>query len=180
MNEIKFYPPRQKEQIPISSSVELYQLVTLSSSELSMTGEHLVYGVNRVIGTHNEYNREESEIAVTCRGATCGEVTITKPKSWVTGNARTKKLRKDFIFQYFKNHGMKAIISSSAQPQITGIGFAPLLVFFPQPAEQQRIGTYLTILDDLSTAQTQKLEALKPNKTGLMHPLFPSLEEVEA
>ena len=162
---------------------ELYQPVTLSSSELSMTGEHLVYGANGVIGTHNEYNHEESEIAVTCRGATCGEVTITKPKSWVTGNAmivkpRTKKLRKDFIFQYLKNHGLKAIISGSAQPQITRTGFAPLLVFFPQPDEQQRIADCLTSLDDLIAAQTQKHEALKTHKKGLMQQLFPALEEV--
>jgi type I restriction enzyme S subunit len=158
---------------------ELYQPVTLSSSELSMTGEHLVYGANGVIGTHNEYNHEESEIAVTCRGATCGEVTITKPKSWVTGNAmivkpRTKKLRKDFIFQYLKNHGLKAIISGSAQPQITRTGFAPLLVFFPQPDEQQRIADCLTSLDDLIAAQTQKHEALKTHKKGLMQQLFPA------
>jgi type I restriction enzyme S subunit len=169
----------------LGSVCELYQPVTLSSSELSMTGEHLVYGANGVIGTHNEYNHEESEIAVTCRGATCGEVTITKPKSWVTGNAmivkpRTKKLRKDFIFQYFKNHGLKAIISGSAQPQITRTGFAPLVVFFPQPDEQQRIASCLTSLDDLIAAQTQKLEALKTHKKGLMQQLFPSPEEVEA
>ena len=166
----------------LGSACELYQPVTLSSSELSMTGEHLVYGANGVIGTHNEYNHEESELAVTCRGATCGEVTITKPKSWVTGNAmivkpRTKKLRRDFIFQYFKNHGLKAIISGSAQPQITRTGFAPLLVFFPQPDEQQRIADCLTSLDDLIAAQTQKLEALKTHKKGLMQQLFPSPEE---
>ncbi len=164
---------------------ELYQPVTLSSSELSMTGEYLVYGANGVIGTHNEFNHGDSEIAVTCRGATCGEVTVTKPKSWVTGNAmivkpRTKKLRRDFIFQYFKNHGLKGIISGSAQPQITRTGFAPLVIFFPEPDEQQRIANCLTSLDDLIAAQTQKLEALKTHKKGLMQQLFPSPEEVEA
>ena len=160
---------------------ELYQPVTLSSSELSMTGEHLVYGANGVIGTHNEYNHEESEIAVTCRGATCGEVTTTKPKSWITGNAmvvkpRSKRLRKDFIFHYFKNHGLKTVISGSAQPQITRTGFAPLVVFFPDPDEQHRIATCLSSLDALITAETQKHEALKTHKKGLMQQLFPSPE----
>jgi type I restriction enzyme S subunit len=164
---------------------ELYQPVTLSSSQLSMTGEHLVYGANGVIGTHNEYNHEESEIAVTCRGATCGEMTSTKPKSWITGNAmvvkpRTKKLRKDFIFQYFKNHGLKKVISGSAQPQITRTSFAPLVIFFPKCDEQQRIADCLSSLDDLIAAQTQTLEALKTHKQGLMQQLFPSSEEVES
>lgn len=161
---------------------ELYQPVTLSSSQMSMTGEHLVYGANGVIGTHNEYNHAESEIAVTCRGATCGEMTTTKPKSWITGNAmvvkpRTKKLRKDFIFHYFKNHGLKSVISGSAQPQITRTGFAPLVILFPKPDEQQRIASCLSSLDALITAETQKLEALKTHKKGLMQQLFPSPEE---
>jgi type I restriction enzyme S subunit len=161
---------------------ELYQPVTLSSSELSMTGEFLVYGANGVIGTHNEYNHEDSEIAVTCRGATCGEVTTTKPKSWITGNAmvvkpRTKELRKDFVFHYFKNHGLKTVVSGSAQPQITRTGFAPLVVFLPRPDEQQRIASCLNSLDALIAAETKNLEALKTHKKGLMQQLFPSPEE---
>jgi len=164
---------------------ELYQPVTLSSSELSMTGEHLVYGANGVIGTHNEYNHEDSEIAVTCRGATCGEVTVTKPKSWITGNAmvvrpRTKKLRKDFLLQYFKSHGLKRVISGSAQPQITRTGLAPLVIFFPEPIEQELIASCFSSLDALITASIQKLEAHKTHKKGLMQQLFPSPEDVDA
>ena len=49
----------------------------------------------------------------------------------------------------------------------------------PQPAEQQRIADCLTSLDDLITAQTQKLEGLKTHKQGLMQQLFPSPAEVE-
>jgi type I restriction enzyme S subunit len=44
-------------------------------------------------------------------------------------------------------------------------------------SEQQRIADCLTNLDDLITAQTQKLEALKTHKKGLMQQLFPSPEE---
>ena len=46
--------------------------------------------------------------------------------------------------------------------------------------EQQRIADCLTGLDDLITAETQKHEALKTHKKGLMQQLFPSPEEVEA
>ena len=167
------------EDDKLGSVCELYQPVTLSASELSMTGKYLVYGANGIIGTHDEYNHEESEIAVTCRGATCGEVTITEPRSWITGNAmvvkpRTKDLRKDFVFQYFKNHGLKSVISGSAQPQITRAGFSPLVLFFPEPAEQQKIADCLSSLDELITLETQKLDALKTHKKGLMQELFPA------
>ena len=50
----------------------------------------------------------------------------------------------------------------------------------PTIDEQQRIADCLITLDDLITAQTQKLEALKTHKNGLMQQLFPSPETVEA
>lgn len=43
-------------------------------------------------------------------------------------------------------------------------------------AEQQRIASCLSSLDTLITAETQKLEALKSHKKGLMQQLFPSPE----
>ncbi|MDD2748760.1 restriction endonuclease subunit S [Acidithiobacillus sp.] len=52
------------------------------------------------------------------------------------------------------------------------------LAAFPRAkAEQQRIASCLTSLDDLITAQTQKLEALKTHKKGLMQQLFPQVSE---
>ena len=50
---------------------------------------------------------------------------------------------------------------------------------FPDPksGEQQRIDPCLSSLDALITAETQKQEALKTHKNGLMKQLFPSPEE---
>lgn len=170
------------EEHKLGDICELYQPVTLSTAKLTMTGEHLVYGANGVIGTHNEYNHVDSEVAVTCRGATCGEVTRTQPMSWITGNAmvvrpRSPKLEKDFLFQYLKNHGLKSVISGSAQPQITRAGFSPLPVSFPAPAEQQRIASCLNSFDDLIAAEIRKLEMLQTHKKGLMQQLFPRVGE---
>ena len=53
-------------------------------------------------------------------------------------------------------------------------------VTMPSLPEQQRIASCLSSLDDLIAAETQKLEALKTHKKGLMQQLFPSQEEVEA
>ena len=58
--------------------------------------------------------------------------------------------------------------------------FARIPLWCPSPDEQQRIADCLTTLDDLIAAQTQKHEALKTHKKGLMQQLFPSPEEVEA
>jgi type I restriction enzyme S subunit len=48
---------------------------------------------------------------------------------------------------------------------------------FPNdPIEQYKITSLLTSLDELITAEMQKLEALKTIKRGLMQQLFPSPE----
>ena len=56
------------------------------------------------------------------------------------------------------------------------IGIQKIGLMLPGLAEQQRIASCLTSLDDLIAAQTQKLEALKTHKKGLMQQLFPSPE----
>ena len=55
-----------------------------------------------------------------------------------------------------------------------------IVVCVPEPDEQERIASCLSSLDALISAETQKLEALKTHKKGLMQQLFPSLGEVEA
>jgi type I restriction enzyme S subunit len=65
-------------------------------------------------------------------------------------------------------------------PAVNKSAIEAIPVKFPAVEEQQRIAGCLTSLDALIAAQTQKLEALKTHKKGLMQQLFPSREEVEA
>ncbi|MBI2515409.1 MAG: restriction endonuclease subunit S [Opitutae bacterium] len=51
--------------------------------------------------------------------------------------------------------------------------FAPMLVSVPSPTEQQKIAECLSTLDELIGAESQKLDALKAHKKGLMQQLFP-------
>ncbi|MGO8627718.1 restriction endonuclease subunit S [Rhizobium ruizarguesonis] len=69
----------------------------------------------------------------------------------------------------------------SGQPGINSTEYSALAIPLPPDlSEQKRIADCLTSLDDLIAAQTQKLDALKTHKKGLMQQLFPSPEEVEA
>lgn len=52
----------------------------------------------------------------------------------------------------------------------------PMVV--PKVSEQQKIADCLSSIDDLITAQTQKLAVLKDHKKGLMQQLFPAVDEV--
>jgi len=46
-------------------------------------------------------------------------------------------------------------------------------IYLPSFKEQQKIASCLSSLDELITAQTEKIEALKMHKKGLMQGLFP-------
>lgn len=95
-----------------------------------------------------------------------------------------RKLSNEFLAQLFASEtfqsnllevsggGTRAYIGITAQ--------AKLRVQLPKDTpEQQRIADCLTSLDDLITAEAEKLEALKTHKKGLMQQLFPSPEEAE-
>ncbi|ANH95982.1 restriction endonuclease subunit R [Pseudomonas koreensis] len=74
-----------------------------------------------------------------------------------------------------QTHGFKASFVHVKKSDLIKIEL-PL----PTLPEQQRIADCLTSLDDLITAQIQKLAALKTHKKGLMQQLFPTAEVVEA
>jgi len=74
----------------------------------------------------------------------------------------------------------------SGQPGINGTEYSSLPVPVPPYevddiglSEQQRIADSLASLDDLITAQNQKIGTLKTFKKGLMQQLFPVLDEVQ-
>lgn len=64
-----------------------------------------------------------------------------------------------------RNHGLLNIPTS---------GFFGLSVLSPDVDEQQMIASCLSALDDTIQAETDKLEALKAQKKGLMQQLFPN------
>ena len=80
---------------------DIYQPKTISAKELVEGGDFLVYGANGVIGRYNSYNHENSEVLLTCRGATCGTINVSKPYSWINGNAMVIHPKNNDITQSF-------------------------------------------------------------------------------
>ncbi|OYY74864.1 MAG: hypothetical protein B7Y40_02625 [Gammaproteobacteria bacterium 28-57-27] len=75
--------------------------------------------------------------------------------------------RSQRLFRASTDNGTKAGMSLIVVQKIQ--------VVLPSISEQQKIADCLATLDDLITAQTQKLTALKTHKKGLMQQLFPSV-----
>jgi type I restriction enzyme S subunit len=103
---------------------------------------------------------------------------------------RVKPDKKRLVSAYLANYlttwqywDWVAVTSArSGQPGINSIEYSSLAIPLPPGdlAEQKRVADCLTSLDEMIAAQTQKLDALKTHKKGLMQQLFPSPEEVEA
>jgi type I restriction enzyme M protein len=65
----------------LENVAEIYQPKTITSKEIKDEGKYKVFGANGVIGYYDQYNHDESEVAVTCRGATCGPLTLPNHKA---------------------------------------------------------------------------------------------------
>jgi type I restriction enzyme S subunit len=87
-----------------------------------------------------------------------------------------------FFYLYFSEHFGDRVMKMSAKNSVDSVRMSMITdmpVFLPSFPEQKKIADCLTTLDELITAQRNKLEALKTHKKGLMQQLFP-LAEVEA
>lgn len=86
-----------------------------------------------------------------------------------------------FLLQTWKLiDAIEKSISGNDPPNLSAQQIEGIVTYVPRLGEQQRIASCLSSLDALISVETQKLEALKTHKKGLMQQLFPSPEEVEA
>lgn len=137
------YNEKLQREIPLgweNSKMEdmciMYQPQTLGLNDLAAGGQYLVYGANGTIGTYHEYNHEKSEIAMACRGSSCGTLNRTMPKSWITGNAMVIKLKDEAIHNEFIYHALSYVniagaITGSGQPQLTRTNIEKLSILRP-------------------------------------------------
>ncbi|MBU1296878.1 MAG: restriction endonuclease subunit S [Gammaproteobacteria bacterium] len=139
------------------------QWKTISSSNLLEYG-YPVYGANGKIGFYSEYTHESPALMITCRGATCGNVNISEPKSYINGNAMvlddldTSSVDLNYLYYFFKKRGFNDVISGSAQPQITGQGLTKVEIPLPPLEEQKRIAA---ILDKADVIRRKRQQAIK-------------------
>ncbi|KXV18831.1 restriction endonuclease subunit S [Gluconobacter oxydans] len=152
------------------------QWATISSKDLTFSG-FPVYGANGFIGYFSEYNHENDTVAVTCRGSTCGTVSLIKGPSYITGNSMClDQVKKDcshiYLYYYLNHRGLKDIISGSAQPQIVGKAIQKVSVQLPTLPEQKAIASALTTADEEITALESDLSRLRQEKKALMQQLL--------
>jgi len=153
--------------VELGKVCEVYQPKTISQKEMKEDGEYLVFGANGIIGRFNKYNHEKAEVLITCRGATCGTVNMSEPKSWITGNAMVIKpkdnnFNKKYLFYLLKHSIITSTISGSAQPQITRQDLSPFKIPFPPIEIQEQIVAELDNYQKIIDGAKQVVENYKP------------------
>ena len=167
------YPDWEEKRL--GEVANCYQPKTLSQEDLSGSG-FPVYGANGLIGYHFEYNHEYQEVTVTCRGSTCGEVSLIPSRSWITGNAmvvtpKTIYLDKRFLFYALDISRLEYLITGSGQPQITS-DIKTHKLTIPGNPEQQKIAEFLTGIDDKIKAVANQIDQAAEFKKGLLQKMF--------
>ena len=116
------------------------QWPTIPTKDFTEDG-YFVYGANGIIGHYSEYNHETPTILMACRGASCGAINISKPYSYITGNAMCMdeiipEVSFEYLSYFLSNYNYKTIITGGAQPQITYTNLKKVMVPIP-PYEEQ-------------------------------------------
>jgi len=99
-------------------------------------------------------------------------------KTWVNNHAHVLKFENNYtqllVEKYINSINVEDFLTGMAQPKLNRSKLDIIPIPLPKnPNEQQKIASCLSSLDDLITAQAEKIEQLKLHKKGLMQGLFP-------
>lgn len=129
------------EMATLGEVCHVYQPKTLAQKALRQ-GPYPVFGANGQIGWHSEFNHENEELVLGCRGSV-GSVHVTPRKTWINGNAMVVRPKDSRIsiellkYAFLGGITISDAISGTAQPQITRTSLSPLTICFPTAKAEQ-------------------------------------------
>ncbi len=138
-----------------------------------------LYGSTGIIGRTESASYEGDYILIARVGANAGLLNRVFGQFGVTDNTLIINLKEpekiEFIFYSLAKIGLNKLVFGSGQPLVTGKQLKELIFPIPEnEMEQQKIASCLSALDEIITAQTEKIEQLQQHKMGLMQGLFPN------
>ena len=128
----------------------------------------------------------ENSILFVCIGSTIGKIAQNKIECATNQQINSlipfENYSNDFIYSLLENNSYRiaSLAGHQAVPLINKTDFSEILVLLPPTKlEQQKIANCLSSLDNLITAETEKLDHLKDHKKGLLQQLFPTNGETK-
>lgn len=96
---------------------------------------------------------------------------------WIAITKIDQKVDRDFLYYYISSDASQTyFLNNAAGAAVLNLNaeiIKLLPIFTPKIAEQKKITDCLSSIDNLITAQSEKVEALKEHKKALMQQLFP-------
>jgi type I restriction enzyme S subunit len=155
--------------IPFIRSAEIDK----ESTELFINEEGLANSAAKLV--------EKGDILFALYGANSGDVAISKQEGAINQAILCLRSTANNVFVFhFLTYRQDWIIKKylqGGQGNLSGEIVKSIDILLPAPAEQNKIANCLSSLDNRITTQSQKIEALKLHKKGLMQTLFPNIEE---
>ena len=148
------------------------------------------YGASGIVDYIRDFIFDEdllciSEDGANLRARTAPIAFSISGKTWVNNHAHVlrfdSKCVQKIVEDYLNSISLEDYLTGMAQPKLNRAMLDTIPVPVPQDDdEQQAVSDCLSSLDDLITAQSQKIDAIKIHKKGLIQQLFPVLDEVPA
>jgi len=156
--------------------------LALNKLELKKNG-YAVYGADSIVGYVDTYQHSEQYISIVKDGSGVGRLNLCKPKTSILGTLSALKSKDENKYQivwayYLLNTiDFSSYVKGAGIPHIYFSDYKHHRIGVATPKEQQKIAACLSSLDEIITAQTQKIEQLQRHKKGLLQGLFPFVSD---
>ena len=140
-----------------------------------INGTYPILGTGGQIGTTNSFLYDKPSVLIGRKG------TINKPQYmttpfWTVDTLFYTDIKEEFntkyIFYAFQNINWKKYDESTGVPSLSCKTIEEILYYIPNKDEQDKISTFITLLDKKIELQQRKIETLKIYKKGLIQKMY--------
>jgi type I restriction enzyme, S subunit len=152
--------------------------LALNKLELKKDG-YAVYGADSIVGYVDSYQHFDPYISIVKDGSGVGRLNLCDGKTSTLGTLSSLKSRDEkkykvvWVFYLLNTIDFSSYVKGSGIPHIYFSDYKSENIGVPNPNEQQKIAACLSSLDEVITAENQKLDLLENHKRGLLQNLLP-------
>ena len=145
-----------------------------------INGKYPILGTGGQIGTTNNFLYDKPSVLIGRKG------TINKPQYmttpfWTVDTLFYTDIKEGFntkyIFYAFQNINWKKYDESTGVPSLSCKTIEEILYYIPNKDEQDKISTFITLLDKKIELQQRRIEALKIYKRRLIKKIFDDIKD---
>ena len=168
------------EKLEIGQLCSVNRGVRVTRKDLDGDGQYPVFqNTNSPMGYYHSYNVNANNPFVII-GGSAGSMGFCKTAFWAADDCvffgDNESIDKYFLFLTLLVHELevKSNVRGGNIPRIDRKALERISISIPSVKEQKKIASCLSVFDDAILAETDKLNALKVHKKGLMQQLFPN------